>query len=312
MESLSEIMKEKYKTYAYKLEKNYNDALETNPTFASLTKKLALPKAELMKYTSKLEDTAKELDHCRNCKSIYDCPNGVSGYVCFPSVSENNLVFSYIPCKYRKALSKKESYQKNIYAGGMPKYLLQASMKDIHTDDKKRYETIKWIKKFLDNYKSGEKNKGLYLNGNFGCGKTYLLCAMLNELAKKNIKVAVIYYPELLRKIKETFNSDEDSTYLNKIKKIEILLLDDIGAETTTPWSRDEVLGTILQYRMDEGLTTFFTSNLTLEELEEHLGSSNKGVEKVKARRIIERIKQLTDNITMISENKRKWGKNEK
>ena len=50
----------------------------------------------------------------------------------------------------------------------------------------------------------------------------------------------------------------------------------------------------------------------TLEELEEHLGSSNKGVEKVKARRIIERIKQLTDNITMISENKRKWGKNEK
>ena len=57
---------------------------------------------------------------------------------------------------------------------------------------------------------------------------------------------------------------------------------------------------------MDEGLTTFFTSNLTLEELEEHLGSSNKGVEKVKARRIIERIKQLTDNITMISENKRK------
>ena len=132
---------------------------------------------------------------------------------------------------------------------------------------------------------------------------------MLNELAKKNIKVAVIYYPELLRKIKETFNSDEDSTYL---KKIEILLLDDIGAETTTPWSRDEVLGTILQYRMDEGLTTFFTSNLTFEELEEHLGSSNKGVEKVKARRIIERIKQLTDNITMISENKRKWGKNEK
>ena len=57
---------------------------------------------------------------------------------------------------------------------------------------------------------------------------------------------------------------------------------------------------------MEEGLTTFFTSNLTLEQLEEHLSVSSKGVEKIKARRIMERIKQLTDNITMISENKRK------
>ena len=31
-----------------------------------------------------------------------------------------------------------------------------------------------------------------------------------------------------------------------------MLLLDDIGAETVTEWSRDEVLGTILQYRMEE------------------------------------------------------------
>ena len=73
-----------------------------------------------------------------------------------------------------------------------------------------------------------------------------------------------------------------------------------------TEWSRDEVLGTILQYRMQEGLTTFFTSNLTIEELEEHFSISSKGVDKVKAKRIIERIKQLTDSITLISINLRK------
>jgi primosomal protein DnaI len=148
--------------------------------------------------------------------------------------------------------------------------------------------------------------KGLYLTGNFGCGKTYLVSAALNELAKKDHQIAIIYYPEFLRSLKESFGDSE--TYNEKfrlVKRTEILLLDDIGAETMTEWSRDEVLGTILQYRMQEGLVTFFTSNLTIKELEEHFSYSTKGIEKVKAQRIIERIKYLTEEMTLISENKR-------
>ena len=56
---------------------------------------------------------------------------------------------------------------------------------------------------------------------------------------------------------------------------------------------------------MQEKLPTFFTSNLSLKELEIHLaGNDREG--KMKARRIIERIKYLTDQITMIAENRRK------
>ena len=147
----------------------------------------------------------------------------------------------------------------------------------------------------------------LYLNGNFGCGKTYILSAMLNELAKKGHKIAIVYYPEFLRALKESFNgTDEFKNKFNYIKKVELLLLDDIGAETVTEWSRDEILGTILQYRMEENLPTMFTSNLTMKELENHLSTTNKDIDIVKSRRIIERIKQLTTEITMISENKRK------
>ena len=57
---------------------------------------------------------------------------------------------------------------------------------------------------------------------------------------------------------------------------------------------------------MQQGLATFFTSNFTIEELEEHFSLSNNSLEKVKARRIIERIKQLTEVLVMVSENKRK------
>ena len=89
------------------------------------------------------------------------------------------------------------------------------------------------------------------------------------------------------------------------LKNVDILLIDDIGAENVTAWGRDEILGTILQYRMNNKLSTFFTSNLTLEELEVHLSLSKNSEDKVKARRIIERIKELTEDLELVSINRR-------
>ena len=90
------------------------------------------------------------------------------------------------------------------------------------------------------------------------------------------------------------------------IKKAPLLLLDDIGAEYLTPWARDEILGTILQYRMDEELPTFFTSNMNLKQLEEHFSITSVGKEEIKARRMIERIKSLTNDFELIGESNRK------
>lgn len=307
MESLKDIMKDKLKSTNFDLETNFDEKISSNYMFNKLVTSLKLPKEYLMKYTSSLCDSANELNNCKNCQNILECSNSVKGYVYYPEYLNDNLVFNYVPCKYKKKIDKDNNYKKNILTFNMPKFILSASMKDIDSKDKNRLETIKWIKNFLDNYKGNIKNKGLYLTGNFGCGKTYLISALMNELAKNGAKIAMVYYPELLRKLKESFNdSDNFNNTLEKFKKVEILVIDDIGAETTTSWSRDEVLGTILQYRMEEELITFFTSNFKLDELEYHLSISSSGIEKVKARRIIERINQLTDNIVMISENKRK------
>ena len=121
-----------------------------------------------------------------------------------------------------------------------------------------------------------------------------------------DVSVIVLIYNPDLNKLKSTFDTEESFTEtFELIKTSEILLIDDIGAETVTNWSRDEILGTILQYRMENNLTTFFTSNLTIEELEIHLSLNKNNTDKVKARRIIERIKQLTTDIELISKNRR-------
>ena len=306
MKSIGEVIKDNYYVNHNKLEASYKQALDSNSTFKKITQNLNLPSSYLMKYTSSLEESAKELDHCKGCKNIIECPNSYTGHVYYPNVLNDNLVFDYVPCKYKKELDERNKYKSNIYLFEIPKEIKEASMKNIDLDNPDRFKIIKWLKNFLDTYQSGAGMKGIYLTGNFGCGKTYLISAALNELAKQDHKIAIIYYPEFLRSLKESFNDPEGyNEKFRMIKRIEILLIDDIGAETMTEWSRDEVLGTILQYRMQEGLTTFFTSNLTIKELEEHFSVSAKGIEKVKAQRIIERIKYLTEEMTLISENKR-------
>lgn len=57
---------------------------------------------------------------------------------------------------------------------------------------------------------------------------------------------------------------------------------------------------------MQEQLPTFFTSNLNIDDLEKHFSTCKGNVEVVKARRIIERIKQLAECKEMISKNRRR------
>lgn len=281
--------------------KNYDEA-KKDPSFSYVTSLVEAGDEQLMKHTSKLKRSAEELKNCKNCKGLHSCKNRVKGFVYYPKMTNNRVDFNYVACKYEKKELENESKSCNYY--DMPAGLRNIRMSDILVDDKDRVDIIKWLKKFYDTFEDDPHQKGLYLYGSFGSGKTFMICAMLNELARKGIDISVAYYQDLLRSLKSSFDKDFDDR-IDKLKKVSILFLDDIGAEAVTPWGRDEVLGTILQYRMDANLPTFFTSNLTIEELENNLSITKGGVDKVKARRIIERIKQLSVSMPLISKNRR-------
>ena len=281
--------------------KSYHEATK-DPSFVKLVTKLKIKEDKAMKYTSKLERSVCELNNCKGCPGLEQCKNPSKGYVYYPRVDDELIQFEEIACKYMQEKIKIEESSSKMYY--QPYSIKLANMKDIDKKDKKRLDAIKWIVNFYKEYKKNKNIKGLYLHGSFGSGKTYLLAALFNELTKDGNKAVICYYPEMLRRLKESFGSTFDID-MNELKTCDLLLIDDIGAENVTSWSRDEILSTILQYRMDACLPTFFTSNLNIEELEEHLSETKENVDKVKARRIIERIKQLTDDIEIVSVNRR-------
>lgn len=293
------------KDLEFSLKSDYAVALKDD-NFKKLVNTLKVKEDVACKYTSKLERTVEELQKCASCKSLLACQNKVTGMVYYPSVNDDgSLEFNYVACKYKKKdIKEKEGIKSNFFQ--MPYDIKMAKMANIELETK-RAKIIKWLKKFYDSYQKDEKQKGLYLYGSFGSGKTYMISALLNELSRLNYSVVIVYYPELIRSIKESFSSGEDFyERMNMIKTCDLLLLDDIGAESVTAWNRDEILGTILQYRMDNKMPTFFTSNLNLEELENHLLIKDTAEEKIKARRIMERIKQLSEYLELFGENRRK------
>ena len=296
------------KNLDYLLDEAYDEALE-NDDFKNFVCKLKMKRENLKKYTSLLEESSKEYNNCLNCKGILECKNKIEGYAKLPKINENALEFIYKPCKYKRKLDKEEMKHQNIKLFNIPKEIKEASFKKIYKTDKNRYNTILWLTEFIKKYKEDKHQKGLYLCGNFGSGKTYLTAAMFNELSKDKVKSAIVFWPEFLNNLKASFNSENKNEFKNKynyVKKVDLLLIDDIGAERVTPWSRDEILCPLLQYRMDEKLPTFFTSNLNLEALENHLTITSRGDEIIKAGRIISRIKQLTEYQELISKNLRK------
>lgn len=122
-----------------------------------------------------------------------------------------------------------------------------------------------FITHFYEYQKSG---RGLYIfSKTKGSGKTFLACAMANEIIKdKDICVKFILVPELLDMTKKSYRDFAREDDLDRIKDAELLILDDIGAETKKEWV-DTELFRLIDYRYSNKKITIFTSNVEMDML---------------------------------------------
>ncbi len=242
---------------------------------------------------------------CDKCPSLQSCVNMVKGYHPQLVVKGRNIDLQYERCPRKVQEDERKEQESFIQCMYVPKEILQATMSDIEIEQG-RFEAIKLVRDFVREYEQNKKMKALYLHGSFGVGKTYFLGAIANALAEKKVKSTILYVPEFLRELKGSFQDQSFNEKIEYVKKVPVLMLDDLGAESVTSWMRDDVLGTILQFRMLENLPTFFSSNLNFKELQHHLTYTQRGEqEELKAARVMERIKSLAIPVEMNGENKR-------
>ncbi|WP_079479456.1 primosomal protein DnaI [Halobacillus salinus] len=266
----------------------------------------SVTKESLQKHLIKLYEYKTQSKNCEKCPSRDECINMLPGYVPRIELEGQEIKLAYDKCARQRQHEQQEKQQSLIKSLHIPREILEATLNRIDPHDPSRSNAVKQTIQYIQDLGDELPSKGLYFHGPFGVGKTFFLGAIANELSAKGIPSMLIYMPEFVREIKASIKDDSMSEKIQAFKETPVLMLDDIGAESQSAWFRDEILGSILQYRMMERLPVFFSSNYSMEDLEKVMMTSNRGdVEKVKAQRITERIRQLSRTVVVNGENRR-------
>jgi DNA replication protein DnaC len=118
------------------------------------------------------------------------------------------------------------------------------------------------VQGFAREYPAGREH-GLLLLGPCGVGKTHLAVAALRELVGRGHEGVFYDYRELLKEIQASYNpvsQTSEMEVLEPVLKVEVLLLDDLGASKPSAWVLDTV-GHILNARYNENRVTLLTTN---------------------------------------------------
>lgn len=130
------------------------------------------------------------------------------------------------------------------------------------------------------------ENRGLYIYGECGTGKTMLASIIANERAERLKSSMFIGAVDIFHEL-NPYSSDSRTAHNRKdiVKNTPCLIIDDLGAEKPSDWTK-QTLFEIIDFRYRENLQTIITSNFNINELKSRLSD-------YEGNRIIRRIKAI-------------------
>lgn len=262
---------------------------------------------------NRLYQMTAEFSNCRACPGLAACPNDLQGHSTGIRCQELNgrwHVHDYkIPCSKWTSYERQRQIRRRITS----LYVDETALGDSYDEeemirlDPNRALAVDQLQTYVQTViRDGLPKRGLYLNGDFGTGKTYLAGYLLQRLAKEGFTGVIVYMPEFVEDAKALmFEPQKLKETIGLMKETDLLVFDDIGAENLSPWVRDHVLGAILNHRMNRK-PTFYTSNHDLDDLEKHFSFTHKEGEEVhKGQRLMDRIRPFVDVIRVRGRNHR-------
>lgn len=286
-----------YQDYRNKLNTLYQ-TYRNHPILLKWLEKYPQTEEMLLEHMIAIEKMILDEEQAR----MYTTLEMTNGKTHYPSLDGD---FEIIMLKYPflKQEESKLTHKKNYIRYIPDNKLLLANVADIIKEENKETQAV-----ITEVNKLYKQKKGVYLFGNMGVGKTYLMYAFLNLLIRnENKKVMAVRINELLTDFElRKRNIDEFQLLMEETIRAEILLLDDLGSEIVNDFTRDSVLFTILDERMRKEKLTYFTSNLDFQQLEHHYAHEKYNViADDKAMRILERVKTLSNEIILTGKNRR-------
>lgn len=258
--------------------------IKDNPIAQSVIEKLNLSDEQIKNNYEIINAYIEDNQHCFVCKSRNECKNSSKGMHYGLKIDEQGLLVNYISiCPYFVDYYKKE---KNlIYTTFNKESVLDDSQKSFLFDNIQLFGNrfVYQITKLLKN----EQTTGAFLKLTDSKLRLKLVQSLANILLLSH-KVMIIKFSDFVKEIKRDFKNYERIDYLDLAANSEVLIIDGLGNEAISSWSRDEVLLSILDNRLQNDKATILCSSYDLDELEKiYRLSAN---DELKVKQIIEKI----------------------
>ena len=298
MESVGDVLKRQPSRFHYQ---DLVQKIMKDPDVAAFIQQESLTPEELNRSISKFNQYITERDKFLRGDTDYIA----KGYKPILVMNHGYADVSYEETPELIAAEKEAAIKNRLKLINLPASLRKASLAQVDLDDLGRLPVFEKLLAFVEQYPT--IRKGLYLYGDFGVGKSFMVAALAHDLSeKRGVSSTLLHYPSFVIDVKNAIGDGNVKTLVDELKLSEVLILDDIGAEQSTAWVRDEILQVILQYRMQENLPTFFTSNFNFEDLELHFAKGKHGNDETwEARRVMERIRYLAEETRLEGVNRR-------
>ena len=298
MESVGDVLKRQPSRFHYQ---DLVQKIMKDPDVAAFIQQESLTPEELNRSISKFNQYITERDKFLRGDTDYIA----KGYKPILVMNHGYADVSYEETPELIAAEKEAAIKNRLKLINLPASLKKASLAQVDLDDLGRLPVFEKLLAFVEQYPT--IRKGLYLYGDFGVGKSFMVAALAHDLSeKRGVSSTILHYPSFVIDVKNAIGDGNVKTLVDELKLSEVLILDDIGAEQSTAWVRDEILQVILQYRMQENLPTFFTSNFNFDDLEQHFAKGKHGNDETwEARRVMERIRYLAEETRLEGVNRR-------
>lgn len=254
-------------------------------------KGLNISEETLNKYYLEILTAARAEEACATCRTREECPLNPPGFGINIHAGGSQVMIAYYICDKEQHYQNQRKIQRILESSRMPELYREWTFDNyiVTEGTKDAYEAARRY------CQSG--GKGLLFAGPCGVGKSHLAAAIMNDQAAKGREFAFCTTPELLDDIRRAIdNKQETSELIELVKNIDLLFLDDFGAEQTTNWVIERFF-IILNARLTRKKDTIITTNYTKpSQLIEKMGGG------VLGQRLISRIRQMCSWIIMAGE----------